>query len=124
MPKKILVADDEADFLKVVIARLAKRGYEVISAANGKEAVELIQQHHPDLILLDFKMPHMDGEQVCQWVKANEQFKKIPVLFMTASTEFFARDIMKQSLAVGYLVKPFEPNDLFERVQKLVGEPS
>jgi two-component system, OmpR family, alkaline phosphatase synthesis response regulator PhoP len=118
---RILIADDEPDILKVVNYRLTKAGYEVFMATNGKEALERIKEVKPDLILLDFSMPLMNGDEVCKQIKADPEMKHIPVVLMTASTEKVEYEYIK---AIGFndkIIKPFEADDLLGMVKKYIG---
>jgi CheY-like chemotaxis protein len=121
MAKKILIADDEIDILKVVTFRLRKSGYEILTAVNGKEALDLIQVKRPDLILLDLRMPLMDGYEVCKRIKHDEELKKIPVILLTASKINEAPEKVRELEADDYLIKPFDPAKLFEKVKKFIG---
>ena len=121
MAKKILAVDDEPDILKVVIFRLKKIGYEVITAIDGKEALDLAERERPDLILLDLRLPIINGYEVCQKIKADEKLKKIPVILLTASTSSEFAEKMKEYQADDYLVKPFEPEELLTKIKKFIG---
>mgnify|MGYP001466596553 FL=1 len=121
MAKKILVVDDEPDLLKVVTFRLRKLGYDIIEATDGQKAIALIQEHRPDLILLDLRLPIMDGWEVCRRVKADDQLKHIPIVFLTASVGALNSEMTKELKAEYLLVKPFEPEKLLEIVKKLIG---
>ena len=79
--KKILVVDDEPDILSVIAFRLKKSGYEIVTAGDGKETLDLMQNWKPDLILLDIQLPVMDGYEVCRRIKADEELKHIPIVF-------------------------------------------
>ena len=122
MPKTILVVDDEPAIVKVVSFRLKKAGYNVVSAADGQEGLDLIGKIKPDLILLDLRLPVLDGFQVCQKVKADENLKAIPIIIFTASS--MGENIDSRYKEVGaddYLIKPFEPEVLLEKIRKLIG---
>ena len=121
MAKKILVVDDEPDLLKVVTFRLRKLGYDIIEATAGQKAIALIQEHRPDLILLDLRLPIMDGWEVCRRVKADDQLKHIPIIILTASAGALNSEMTKELKAEYLLVKPFEPEKLLEIVKKLIG---
>ena len=121
MAKKILVVDDEPDLLKVVTFRLRKSGFDIIQATDGKRAMELIQEHKPDLILLDLRLPIMDGGEVCRRVKADDQLKAIPIIILTASTAAVNLEMIRELKAEDFLVKPFEPDILLEKVKKYIG---
>jgi len=120
MAKRILVVDDEPDILKIAVFRLKKAGYEILSAHDGQEALDLIQKHTPDLILLDLILPHMNGDEVCKRTKADGKLRHIPIILFTASTI----DIQKKFKDMGaedYLIKPFGPEELLNKVKKFLG---
>src|SRR5207245_9429547 len=84
---KILVVDDEVKNVKLLEALLLPRGYTVVKAYNGEEALQQVQQEQPDLILLDVMMPLLDGFEVCKRLKGNDETHLIPVVIMTALGE-------------------------------------
>ena len=120
MPKRVLVVDDEPDIRKVVSFRLKKAGYEVTTAVNGKEALECVQKERPDLILLDLRLPIMDGYEVCKRLKSDEVLKSIPVILLTASMASTVREKTKEYNADDYMVKPFDPDKLMEKIKKFI----
>ncbi len=120
MTKKILVADDEPDVLRVIQLRLSKRGYEVILAADGQEAWEKINQEKPDLVLLDYLMPFLDGLEVCKRMKENEGLKRILAVIMTASLGAVTDQTLLLVHADGRLLKPFEPEELFQIIERFL----
>lgn len=120
MSKKILVVDDEPDLLKVTLYRLEKAGYKVISAVNGKEALELITKESPDLVLLDLRLPLFNGMEVCLQAKNDDKLRNIPIILFTASSGSI-EDKVKQCGAQGYIIKPFTPEELFEKVKQFIG---
>ena len=120
MAKKVLVVDDEPDILKMVTFRLKKEGYEVITAKDGQEALDLIKSGRPDLVLLDLRLPVMDGYEVCRILKIDENLKQIPVIFLTASVVGSIVEKVKEFKADGYLIKPFDPVKLLETVKKFI----
>jgi CheY-like chemotaxis protein len=81
--KRILLVDDEPDILAVMAAVLSNGGYEVIKASSGKEAIDLAQVKHPDLILMDIKMPDMDGVRATDILKSNPSTKNMPIAYLT-----------------------------------------
>ncbi|MBE9043836.1 response regulator, partial [Pleurocapsales cyanobacterium LEGE 10410] len=113
----ILVVDDIADNLRVVGDMLEGEGYGVTFAINGKQALDRVKTARPDLVLLDLMMPEMDGLQVCELLKADENYAKIPIIFLTASHE--RQNLLKafDSGAVDYLTKPFYLPELLARVR-------
>jgi CheY-like chemotaxis protein len=121
MAKKILVVDDEPDLLKVTTFRLRKLGYDVIEAVDGQKAMDLIRELRPHLILLDLRLPIIDGWEVCRRVRADDQLKQIPIIFLTASAGALNSEMTKQLKGEDFLVKPFEPEVLLGIVKKYIG---
>lgn len=122
MAKTILVAEDEADILKIIIFRLKKAGYNVVTAANGKEALEILSRSKPDLLILDLVMPVVDGYEVCKAVKEGQKLRDIPILLITASVTSNMIDKIRDVKADDYLAKPFETEELLKKVEKLAGK--
>jgi DNA-binding response OmpR family regulator len=117
---RVLIADDEADVVKVVRFRLAKQGYEVLIAVDGKQALETIRKVKPDLVLLDFRMPFLNGDEVCREIKASGDLKHIPIILMTASLDNVTDDKRAQLKADDYILKPFEADNLLAKVRKFI----
>lgn len=120
MAKKILVVDDEPDVLKIVTFRLKKEGYEVITARDGQEALDLVNRERPDLVLLDLRLPVVDGYEVCKRLKTDEDLRQIPVILLTASSATKIAEKTKDFQAEDYLIKPFEPEELLDKVKKFI----
>jgi len=119
---RILVAEDEPDIRELVAFILRFAGYEVNTAVNGEEAIQLATQSIPDLILLDVRMPRMSGYDVCRALKANTVVKDVPIVFLSAKGQ--VREIMA-GIEVGaeeYLLKPFAPDQLTERVRAILSK--
>ena len=119
MPKKILAVDDEKHIVRLVQINLQKEGYEVVTATNGREAVEAVAQHKPDLIVMDVMMPELDGFGALQLLKENPETAGIPVIMLTAKAQ--DADVFKgwQSGADLYLTKPFNPSELLTFVKRI-----
>ena len=114
--KRLLVIDDTKDILLVIGRRLQSWGYEVFTAESGEEGLRIAQERLPHLIILDIMMPKMKGREVCARLKANPKTQHIPVIFLTA---LGLADHVKAGMDLGaddYLVKPFEPEELKERI--------
>jgi DNA-binding response OmpR family regulator len=117
---KILIAEDERDIRDLVAFTLRFAGYEVFTAANGEEAVELAPKVNPDLILMDVRMPRMTGYEACKLLKANPDMKDIPVVFLSAKGQ---ESEIQQGIDAGaeeYLLKPFAPDQLTVRVKAIL----
>jgi len=117
---KILCVDDETANLKLLEAFLAPRGYEVIKAANGREALEKVNEQRMDLVLLDVMMPEMNGFEACKKIKEDEKHRNLPVVMITAlrSTEDRIKGI--EAGADDFISKPFDREDLLARIKMLL----
>jgi CheY-like chemotaxis protein len=122
MNKTIIFIDDEPDILKVTTFRLKKMGYNIITAANGKDGLELIRTENPDLVFLDLLMPVMDGYEICKLIKRDESLKDIPVVLFTAVEDKRVANALKETGADGILAKPYETDELLKIVHRFVGE--
>lgn len=120
MAKKILIVDDEPDILRAAKIRLMSCGYEVITAGSGNGIVNLLRKNMPDLILLDLRLPHMDGDKICTMLKADDKFKHIPVIIFTASSDLTTGKKVKDSGADGYLIKPFDTEEFLQVIKKFL----
>jgi signal transduction histidine kinase len=112
----ILIVDDTPDNLRLLSEMLAQHGYCVRSAISGTSAFMAIKQRCPDLILLDINMPHLDGYQVCQQIKAQEKTQAIPVLFLSAFNEAIDKVKAFQVGGIDYVTKPFQVEEVLARV--------
>lgn len=117
--KKILVVDDEPYVVRSLMFVLKKEGYKTIGAYNGEEALQKAVEERPDLIFLDIMMPKMNGYEVCQKLKENEETKNIYVIILTAKGQ--KEDKMK-GVEVGaneYITKPFSPSKVVQRMKEI-----
>jgi CheY-like chemotaxis protein len=121
---KILVADDEQDIRDLLSFTLKFAGHEVITAGNGEEAFQLAQQEKPELVLLDVRMPRMNGYEACRHIKADPALKDVPVVFVSAWGQDSEIKTGLEAGAVGYIVKPFEPSQIILKVAELVAKKS
>lgn len=124
MSQTILVADDETSLRLLVKATLKKRGYTLVEAANGKDALNLALQVNPDLILLDVMMPFMTGFQVCSELRKNALTAKTPVVILTAKGGSEDKDTALAAGANFFLTKPFRPSDLLAVVDQIFSKAS
>lgn len=119
---KILIAEDERDIRELVIFTLRYAGYEVYAAINGEEALEMVSNDPPDLILLDVRMPRVSGYEVLERIKENQELMHIPVAFLSAKGQ---EGEVKKGLELGaveYIIKPFAPDYLTERVKTILAK--
>ena len=117
MVKKILVVDDEPKIVTMVKSYLTKEGYEVLESYNGHDALKLFHQEKPDLIVLDWMMPEMDGIEVLQEIRKESQ---IPIIMLTAKTEEIDKLISFELGVDDYLVKPFSLRELAVRIKGIL----
>ncbi|SUX56219.1 response regulator [Chromobacterium vaccinii] len=116
VPGDILVVDDTMTALMMLVALLSTQGYQVSSAQSGAEALDLAQKHPPDLILLDFSMPDMDGLAVCRELKQSPRTRDIPILFLSSVSDSQTKVDGFAAGAVDFIIKPFERSELLARV--------
>ncbi len=120
---KILIAEDERDIRDLITFTLTFAGHQVTAASNGEEAVQKALQIIPDLILMDVRMPRMTGYEACKKMKEEDSIKHIPVAFLSAKGQETEVQTGLQVGAVEYILKPFSPDELTERVKKLLARP-
>lgn len=112
MAYKILVVDDEPSIVRLMEFILARQGHEMLVAVNGEEALQAVQTHQPDLVLLDIMMPRIDGYEVARTLRADPQTANMPIIMLSAKAQ--EEDIQK-GIDVGvneYITKPFSPEQL------------
>lgn len=114
MGQTVLVVDDEQNIVNIIAFNLKKEGYEVLTAGDGEEAVEIVEKHQPDLILLDIMMPKMDGYEACR--KIREKYN-IPIIMLTARAEELDKVLGLEMGADDYVTKPFGTRELIARVK-------
>ena len=123
--KRILIAEDEPNILKATRLRLEHEGYTVISAVDGEEALQQAESALPiHLILLDVKMPKLDGYEVCQRLKRNPVTAHVPIIVFTAS-ETQSKRIADRCIELGasdWVKKPFQTKELLAKIQRALGE--
>jgi two-component system, OmpR family, alkaline phosphatase synthesis response regulator PhoP len=117
--KKILIADDEPDILEIIQYNLQAEGFEVITAKNGDEAIELTKRNNPDLIILDMMMPGKTGIEVCRLLRMQPAFKNTLIIFLTALSDESTEIKGLESGADDYLSKPISPKVLVSKVNAL-----
>ena len=122
MPKILLLADDSVVIQKLVGLSFANEDVEVITTDNGDDALARAREVRPDLVLADVVMPGKSGYEVCEAVKADADLRHIPVLLLTGSFEAFDEDRARQVGSDGHLAKPFETQDLVDRVMGLLSQ--
>ena len=114
---EILIVDDTVDNLKLLSRILEARGYRVRAVTNGRHALKSAEVRLPDLILLDVKMPEMDGYEVCRRLKTEERSRNVPVIFVSAYGKTIEKVHGFNAGAVDFITKPFEEQEVLARVQ-------
>jgi DNA-binding response OmpR family regulator len=122
MKKKILVVDDEDDILHFLELVLREKGYEVVTASGGHEALTRAQIERPDLVLLDIMMPQMDGWEVLKLLRVDDETATIPVAMLSARTEAKDRVQGLQEGAIDYICKPFSLQDLVSKIEAIFAQ--
>ncbi len=115
--QKILVVDDEFNIRRILALRLSMVGYDVVTASDGKEALEVFRLANPDLVVLDVMMPFLDGYGVCQELR---QASDVPIIMLTALVDVVDRITGLELGADDYMVKPFSPKELESRIKALL----
>lgn len=119
---KILVAEDERDIRDLISFTLRFAGHIVVTTNDGEEALERTIQEKPDLVILDVRMPRMTGYETCRRIKADKAVKDIPVVFLSAKGQESEVKAGMDAGAVEYILKPFSPDELNERVSAILSE--
>ncbi len=122
MTKTIMVVDDEDDILHFLELVLREKGYDVVTAASGHEALTTAQIERPDLVLLDIMMPQMDGWEVLKLLRVDEVTASIPVAMLSARTEAKDRVQGLQEGAIDYICKPFSLQELLGKIETIFGD--
>lgn len=118
--KRILLVEDEADMAYAVSLQLEAKNYTVLTAHDGLTGLELARKERPDLIILDLMLPKMDGYKVCRLLKFDEQYKEIPIIMFTARVQESDKKMGKEVGADAYITKPFDPQELLDRISALL----
>lgn len=117
---KILLIDDEPDIIEFLTYNLNKEGYEIYSALNGREGIELARKCNPHLILLDIMMPEMDGIETCEQLRTIHKLNKTVIAFLTARGEDYSQIAGFEAGGDDYITKPIKPKVLLSRIKALL----
>jgi len=117
---RVLVVDDDPDIRDVLRIILEAEKYEVIEAENGEDAVKIVIQKAPDIVLLDYKMPKMDGREVCRLIKKDILLRHLPIIMVTGKGEIVDKVDGIEAGADDYIVKPFEPEELLAHIRMIL----
>ena len=120
--KTVVCVEDEPEMIDLVKLILGRKGFELVGAVGGREGLETVRKLKPDLVLLDLMMPDMDGWEVYQQMKADDDLKEIPVIIVTAKAQSIDKVLGLHIAKVDdYVTKPFGPQELLQSVNKVLG---
>lgn len=119
---KILIAEDEKDIRDLIVFALETQQHEVIAVANGEDAVNQAMAHMPDLVMLDMRMPKMGGLEACETIKGNPETQHISVVFLSGKEVDEELERGRAAGAIDFIMKPFDPMGLINRVQDILGQ--
>ena len=120
MNKQVVIAEDDQALREILNYNLKKRGFDVRNASNGEEAMLLIKESIPHLLLLDWMMPPPSGIQICRQIRQNKSTNKLPIIILTARGEQDDKVLGLEAGADDYIVKPFSPSELLARIRALL----
>lgn len=119
--RRVVYIEDEPEMIDLVRLILSRKNFEVIGANGGRAGLELVRKLHPDLVLLDLMMPDVDGWEVYQQLKAEEQTRSIPVIIVTAKAQTIDKVLGLHIAKVDdYISKPFSPKELVESLERVL----
>jgi CheY-like chemotaxis protein len=120
--KSVLIIDDSPTVRRLVELILSQEGYEVLTAEDGHQGIEITKEKKPSLILVDFLMPRMNGYQFCKIIRSDENFKNTPIILITAKGEDVGQTFEEKFGVMEYFQKPFEPDELAHKVNEVMGK--
>ena len=113
---KILLVDDNELFIESLVVILQYHGYEFKIASNGVDAIKIVEEFKPDMVILDLMMPQMNGLEVCSYIKSNPVLKNIHIMVLSAKHAIEDRTRAMHAGADDYCIKPFSPKEILERI--------
>jgi DNA-binding response OmpR family regulator len=119
---RVLVAEDDPDILQLVVYKLKRSGFEAMAAPDGLTALAAIRRFRPHAVLIDVRMPGLDGIELCRELRASPDTAKLPIVMISAQGRPQDRELAFAAGCDDYVVKPFSPRELVERVQQLLVE--
>ena len=120
MTKRILVVEDQEDNRQILRDLLGSAGYDLIEAENGEEALAAVAKHRPDLVLMDIQLPIMDGYEATRRLKANPEFKAIPVIVVTSYALSGDEGKAREAGCDAYVTKPYSPRLLLAKIKEFL----
>jgi two-component system, OmpR family, alkaline phosphatase synthesis response regulator PhoP len=123
MSARLVIADDSATILALVVLAVKKDGYEPVTATNGAEALEVIREHRPELVILDAQMPGLSGYEVCRALREDIDGPRPHVMMLSAGGREVDKALAAEVGIDEFVTKPFSPSALRARVRELLGDP-
>jgi len=121
MSKTIMTVDDSASVRQMVSFTLKEAGYQVVEASDGRDAISKMNGTEINLVVTDLNMPNMDGIELIKNVRANPKYRFIPILMLTTESQTEKKMEGKKAGATGWIIKPFQPEQLLSVVKKVIG---
>ena len=118
---KILVIDDDEGTTKLLRIILSREGYDVVSTNDGSDALSTALTHNPNLVILDLKMPDIDGFEICKSLRSKPQFASTPIVFFSSISDVEKKVLAFELGATDYIIKPVHPEELKLRIKMLIG---
>ena len=120
MAQKILIVEDEESYRSLLQRTLKRAGFEPVFAVDGEEGIAMVEKESPDMVILDWNLPKLNGGQVARWIRKNSKFNHIPILILTIRNRPEEQVIGFESGADDYLAKPYTPAELLARIKRLL----
>ncbi len=120
MPKKILIVEDNELNMKLFHDLLEVHGYSTLQTRDGREALDLAREHHPDLILMDIQLPEVSGLEVTKWIKEDEDLKSIPVIAITAFAMKGDEEKIREGGCEAYIAKPISVANFLQTIEEVL----
>ncbi|MCG6534876.1 MAG: response regulator [Syntrophales bacterium LBB04] len=120
MSKTILVVDDEKDIVELVAYNLGREGYQIAKAYDGQEALRIIRENPPDLVILDLMLPGIDGFEICRLIRKKAETEGMPIIMLTAKTDSVDKIMGLEIGADDYITKPFNVREMIARVRAVL----
>jgi two-component system, chemotaxis family, chemotaxis protein CheY len=120
MPKKILTIDDSKTMRDMLMLTLAHAGFDVLQAVDGQDGIDVLGDQRVDVVITDINMPKMDGYEVIRHIRGRSENKRTPILVLTTESELEKRNIAREAGATGWMVKPFDPEQMVATINKVV----
>jgi two-component system phosphate regulon response regulator PhoB len=117
--ERVLIVDDDPDIQRLVSYNLSQAGFQVMAASSGRTALDTVQKHPPDLIILDLMLPDVDGMEVCRILRQRDDSRRTPIVMLTARSEEVDRVVGFELGADDYVMKPFSPRELVLRIKSI-----